>query len=250
MLNYIKAELYRTFNRKYFYFLTGILAVCALGFNILLKIGGSNGVCLIALMQVTVSKAVLLLPVVLLFIIIDMIASEEYKNGTLKNVISFGMQKDKLIIGKFITIIILAFIVEIITLFVLYASGTILFGIGDGFSKYAPIFISRLCLVAVPWIAIIALGLLLNNIMNNFNMFLYAYTAIFIVVPVVIRMLSLIFGRQIFMFNGFLITSLIMTFSDFNAGAGKMIIADALSLVYIIVFLVLNIKCFSKKDVK
>lgn len=249
MINYIKAELYRIFNKKNFYVFISVLMAACIGFNIFLKVDEKSSVYLFDLMKLGIDKISLLVPVILIFIVIDIVNCDEYKNKTLKNMISVGMPRNKFIICKFIISIVILFVIEMVILVAFYGSGALIFNMGNGITEFVPIFILRICLVSIPWMSIIALGLLLNSILNDFNMFLYAYSSVFIGIPIIIRLFSLFPGRRIFIFNGFLITSLIMTFGDLHAGIFKLVIADALSLIYIVVFLSMNIKYFSNKDI-
>lgn len=256
MLNYIKAELYRTFNRKYFYFFTGILAALALGLNILFKFGGAkDNATLINAITIPVTEYSLLLPVLLLVMIVDMIYTEEYKNGTLKNTVSFGMSRSKLVFGKFITIIILAFITYFFVLFIFFASSAAIFGVGH-FSKIKPsmyfnIIATRYCAAVLLWVAVIAVGLLLSTFVNSYNTFIYSYIGIFIILPIAINLLSRMIDKNIAKINYFLITGCISLVGTYNGvNAGDVFWAIAVGLAYIVVCLVLSAVWVSKKDVK
>lgn len=256
MLNYIKAELYRTFNRKYFYFFTGILAALALSLNILLKFFGTkDSMTLINALSLPVMDYMLLLPVGLLVIIIDMIYAEEYKNGTLKNVISFGMSRNKFIFAKFITIIILAFVTYFFVLLVFFGSSAVIFGIGSSNgikpSTYFDIIATRYCIAVILWIAVIAVGLLISTFANSYNAFIYSYIGIFVVLPMTINLLSRIVDKNIAKINYCLITSYINSVGTYNGNNQGDILRDAVvGLIYIVVCLSLSVVWYSKKDVK
>lgn len=256
MLNYIKAELYRTFNRKYFYFFIGILAVLAMSLLIFLKIvDAKNNISLIDAMGMSVTNYMMMLPVGLLVMLIDMIYTEEYKNGTLKNTVAFGMSRSKLIFGKFITIIILAFITDIVVKFVFWTGSALIFGIGH-FNRIKPsmyfnIIATRYCTAVILWIAVIAVGLLLITFINNSNMFLYVYFGVFVVLPMTIDILSHIVDKNIGKINNFLITGCINLVGAYNGtNKGNVFWALAVGLVYIVICLSLSVVWFSKKDVK
>lgn len=256
MLSYIKAELYRTFNRKYFYFFTGILAALALSLNILLKlVGTKDNVTLINAIAVPVTDYLLLLPVLLLVMIVDMIYTEEYKNGTLKNTVSFGISRSKLVFGKFIAIIILAFIAYFVALFVFFGSSAAIFGVGH-FSKIKPstyfnIVITRYCAAVLLWVAVIAVGLLLSTLVNSYNTFIYSYIGIFLILPIAINLLSRMIDKNIAKINCFLLTGCISLVGTYNGiNKGDVFWAVAVGLVYIVVCLILSAVWSSKKDVK
>jgi|GEM_PF-313706 len=257
MLNYIKAELYRTFNRKYFYFFTGILAVLALGLNILLKlVGTKDNVTLINAIALPVTDYLLLFPILLLVMIVDMIYTEEYKNGTLKNVVSFGMSRSKLVFGKFIAIIILAFIAYFFVLITFFVSSAVIFGIGHYSNRISPItyfniIATRYCAGILLWVAVIAVSLLVSIFVNSYNTFIYSYIGIFLILPIAINLLSRIIDKNIAKINYFLITGCISLVSTYNGvDKGDVFWAIAVGLVYIVVCLSLSVVWFSKKDVK
>lgn len=257
MLNYIKAELYRTFNRKYFYVFTGILAALVLSLNILVKtIGAKDNMTIIKALGIPVMNYMLLLPVALLVIIIDMIYAEEYKNGTLKNIVSFGMSRSKFIFGKFITIIILAFISDFCVLFIFWGSSAAFFGVGKlpngvEFTTYVNVVVTRYCAAVILWIAVIAVGLLLSTFVNSYNAFIYSYIGIFVVLPMTINILSHMIDKNIAKVNNFLLTAHISSVATYNGtNQGDVFKSVAVGLAYIVVCLGLSLVWFSKKDVK
>ena len=84
MINYIKAELYRNFNRVYFWWYTFAIAAFTLLANILLKISSvsENAISLVELIEI--STHMLILPIFLIPAIVEMVTAEENKNLTSK----------------------------------------------------------------------------------------------------------------------------------------------------------------------
>src|SRR5690554_1283237 len=132
MINYIKAELYRSFNRVYYWnsiIFTSILGMLA---SISIKTNSLDNMGLVALMYLGIR--VISMPVFLVVFFIDMITSEENKNLTLKNVVTSGLHRNKIILSKIAATIILSVIAAIIILTVYLGTGWIFLGLGDNFS--------------------------------------------------------------------------------------------------------------------
>src|SRR5699024_9719272 len=101
MRNYLTAECYKTFHRKYFYI---ALAVC-LGLELVL-LGG----CWLTLSwgnpNVTFSSTAVLVPFLLgmglcaPLITGDIVFSDQYKHTTLKNEVSYGVPRARIYLGK------------------------------------------------------------------------------------------------------------------------------------------------------
>ena len=126
MLNYISGELYKTFHRRYTkIFLLVTVLLCMLG-NALLR--------LLFSMAGTLNTAysfyfgIMLMPMcfALLTIIVDAVFSDEYKHGTLKNAVSFGVSRGEIYFGKLIVEIVLM-LITILVVVVAWSAGAVLF---------------------------------------------------------------------------------------------------------------------------
>ena len=139
MFNYIRAELYRNFNRKHFWMFTGVLAALPLAIIILGRGNNVQGVNFSMLLNS--SLYMLSVPVFLIAMIVDMVTAEENKFQTMRNVIAFGVPRYKFILSKIIVSVILAFTSAVIILGVFYGVAAILFGIDRGLQKYCQCFL-------------------------------------------------------------------------------------------------------------
>lgn len=248
MLNYIKADLYRVFNRLYFWVFTGCIAASAVLIFILFKVNHVNGMGLTAITS-TVAKAIGI-PVFLLIVLVDMITSEEHKNITLRNVVTFGMSRSKLIISKIITCVILMFIAAFIILAVCYGSGTLLFGLGSDFPGTIKLDLLKL-LVAVPlWIAAISLGTLLSLVFTNNTAFAFVYAGAFVVVKSVIKLLAIFVNGGFMKVHALLITTQLDKVGAAGAANQDFVTAIVSGIIYTIVFTGLSILYFERKEVK
>ncbi len=101
MRNYLAAECYKTFRRKYFYI---ALAVC-LGLELVL-LGGYWLTLSWGNPNVTFSSTAVLVPFLLgmglyaPLITGDIVFSDQYKNNTLKNEVSYGVPRARIYLGK------------------------------------------------------------------------------------------------------------------------------------------------------
>lgn len=123
MLNYISSELYKTFRRKYTKIALVVIALLCIAGNALVRLTFS--------MAGTLNSAypfylgIMLMPMcfALLTIVVDAVFSDEYKYGTLKNTISFGISRAEIYFGKLIVEIILMLVTIALVLVVYTASG-------------------------------------------------------------------------------------------------------------------------------
>lgn len=192
MRNYIKAELYRSFNRVYFWGITAGFALITLLFNGLLlymNYRWDQAISFVYLMEAGIMM--LGAPFYLLVVFSDMITSEEQKNLTLKNVIGSGLSRSKMYLGKLIATVILAFISAGIILGAYLGSGLVLFGLGDTFSIGLLQDFSLRILAAIPlWISGIALVTFLAILIKNNTLFAMVYIFGVSLMPSILRLLG------------------------------------------------------------
>lgn len=102
MLNYIRAELYKLFHRQYFYITIAVGMVLSGGLVWAWWYTNSFG------NRIDFSSAVSILTVMLgvglysTVVVGDMVFSEQYKNNTLKNEVSYGTPRVRIYLGKLI----------------------------------------------------------------------------------------------------------------------------------------------------
>lgn len=255
MLNYIRAELYRNFNRLYFWNFAGIISILALVFNILMKSLDSANLPMLLQMGI----GALTLPVFLVGIIIDMVIGEEIKNLTLKNVVSFGIPRRKIVLSKIIVTVILSFIAAIIILTFYLGSGVILFGVEGVSLALFKDFLLRL-LAAIPlWIGAISVATLMGFIFSNNTIFAFIYAFMFSLTGSILKFLSALVSDKIMYIYNILITTQIKNLSALTITADNsvqaistdsLISAILIGAIYTVVFTILSILYFSKKEVK
>lgn len=255
MLNYIKSEFYRNSHRKYFILITGLTSLFLLGLNIFMfGVGIQKGVGLIDFMVACVRDFGMITPLVLILFIVDMVSADECKNGTLKNTIAFGMTRVKLAICKFVVISALFFLAMFIILFTLLGSSLIFFGPGKHFT-WNIVFkcIFRWCAAVPLWISAILTGMFFVSIVNKAAGFIYLYIAAFVGLPILILticdFLQDNFIEKLIMPPS--VTLMLAMISEKEIGINdNTILAEIIAVIYIVLFSVLTLVFFSKKDIK
>ncbi len=101
MLNYIRSELYKTFRRKYLYIFTGICCLLCVGVNLSAFFSNQKYGAIVDFDGV-LCMGMMMFPTVtyLMLITTDIVFSDEYKHGTFKNVISYGVPRWQVYFGK------------------------------------------------------------------------------------------------------------------------------------------------------
>lgn len=248
MFNYIKAELYRSFNRMYFWVFTGVMAALALAIIILSRV--DNNVRLDFSMLLDTLLFVIGMPVYIVAGFIDMVSSEENKNQTLRNAITFGIPRQKLILSKVIVTVILSFISAFIVLGLFYGSATALFGIDQGTGAVLSKVLPRL-LAAIPlWIGAISIGTFLTIAIKNNTLFAFAYAGIFFFTSKVIKLLAYIVSDKFMKLNDYLITTRLGALSSPSLTSKELWTSALIGLCYTVVFIIISIVYFNKKEVK
>ncbi|MCI9263863.1 MAG: ABC transporter permease subunit [Oscillospiraceae bacterium] len=177
MVNYIHAECYKAFRRKYFYgFLMTVLGLAA-AFMVLLRVEGlretQTAEGMIMIQRVSVSELLGILAQLLsaglyfLMIAADIVFSDQYKHNTLKNEVSYGLTRSRIYLGKLVSSALVAGVLCLILLGGYLVFSCILFPLGDGAGEGFQAF-GRWLLMAFPlWMGGLGLFMLLQFVMKN-----------------------------------------------------------------------------------
>lgn len=252
MLNYIKAELYRNFNRAYFWLFTLFLSVLPLIFNIFLRIESQDNFLVNAGLTAYIEGVMVALSVPVFFVPIfnDMVTSEEYKNLTLRNVVTFGMNRTKIVLSKFLASTILAVTSLVIILTTFLGSATILFGLGSNFPENIKVNTIKFLVAVVLWIAAMAVGTLLALMIKNNNIFAVVYVMVFAIFNQILRVLEFFGFKSSKYIYDLLITTQLDIVKQKNVTNNQLGTAALIGLIYIIVFLILSSVYFNRQEVK
>ncbi len=246
MLNYIRAELFRNFNRSYIWIYSGVLALLALMANVIVRLENVPRMNLAVLFDACVQMIVI--PVFLVIAMIDMSTSEEQKNLTLKNVVSFGVSRTKIVISKLIVSSILSLVSAVIILAVFFASGILLFGAGNDTSAILDSTI-RLVAALPLWIGAISVGTFLAFFFNNSTVFSFVYVGLFLGLPQILDLLATYVSKSFRPAYDILLTTQLSNLRGKLADNTMMnsILAGG---IYIVVFAVISIVYMRKKEIK
>lgn len=252
MRNYIKAELYRSFNRVYFWGMTAGLAVFGLLLNCLFLYANKQwgeGFSFEGLMEMGIYG--LSVPMYLIIIFVDMITSEEQKNLTLKNVVGGGLSRGKMYIGKLIASVILSFISAGIILTVFYGTGFVLFRTSEAFNgTLIQSFGLRLGAAIPLWISGIAiatfLGIAIKN--NTFFAFLYAFLISFL--PTVLRILGYAVSEVFTVIHRYLPTTQLGLLAQNGELTSSMLFTSVgIGVIYTLAFTVIGLIYIKRKAI-
>ncbi len=127
MLNYIKSECYRIFHTKEIYLMTGILSALTVAMNLVLYVFTTNN---FPYANVMFSMNLLTGYLNILLAMGCMVAGftfgDEHKNGTLKNVVAYGISRNTFFTGKCIVCSIMALLSMAVVMFFYIGSAFLL----------------------------------------------------------------------------------------------------------------------------
>lgn len=256
MLNYIKSECYRTSRGKSLYRAMGILAGLVLLMNVGLALGQHYipdfryGTFRFSLNNYT---AMTYITVLFGAIIPGCLFTDDRRNGVLKNVVAYGISREKIFLGKCIVAFLFTFLVFCTTLLVYVGSAWLLLKNPEWLPLREMLTGAAASLpsATASLIFLLLLGLLYEKEMTA----ILWWASIFYVIPAVCAVIGLkleLFARiASWMPYNFLQSEAIVTYSDYqclwdtSAGFAKCMIAGAIGIV---VFLVLGIWRFRKQE--
>ncbi|WP_411169366.1 ABC transporter permease [Clostridium sp. MB05] len=246
MLNYIRADIYRNLNRKYFWIYTGIIAAMAVLVTVLFYI--SNGIPDKDFnLVLNIATQAFTLPIYLVGAFVEMATSDEQKNQTFKNVVSFGVTRNTIAISKVITAVILSILSAFIILTAFSISGLILLG---GPSDFLSEFLIRFSLASVLWIAAISIGTFIALVFNSSNISAIVYFGIFLMTKNIISLVSLLVWDKFSYLNKFLISTKLNILAKEPLIMENIGPAILVGVIYTIVFTGLSMLYLRKKEIK
>lgn len=250
MLNYMKGEIYRNFNRIAYWNFVVIISVLTLIFNIIIRTSEAAKVMnMSSLIDIGIGS--LLIPVFLVLIVVDLVTAEEQKNLTLKNTVAFGLPRNKVVFSKLLVTIILSLIAAIIILTVFYGSGALLLGIDNGVTTdVVKDFGLRLLASSSIWIGAISLGTFLAFLIKKNSVFAFIYAGLMISMRQIIQILITFVSDKFQYVYNILLTNQISILMKEIVTTKEFITAIYIGLAYLIVFTGLTMIYFSKKEIK
>lgn len=248
MLNYIKAELYRNFNRPHLWVYSGVIAALSLLLNISFKISSAPNMDLSRLFQIMTQM--LILPIFLVASFIDVTTAEESKNLTLKNAVSFGVPRSKIALSKFIVTVILSFIAAFIIFIVFFGSGAVLFGIKEGSMQLIRDSSLRILTSLPLWIGAISVGTFIALFFNNSTAAAFVYAGVFAGVGPIVKGLSMLISDKFNYIYRILITTQLSSLGLPALGDNALITAAGIGIAYTILFTMISMLYIKRKEIK
>ncbi|GAA0068538.1 ABC transporter permease [Clostridium sardiniense] len=244
MLNFIKAELYKQFKLPLIYVINavlvaGLILVC-LSFN-----GTESD---IATKGFILERMGGIFPIIAVFLtVFTSVFLDDYRYGTLKNIMSSDISRSKYYIGKLIVQTIMGLITSAVCLIALFI-GLLLLPSGDDFGVYAMSFLLR-CLCVIPvYIALLSFIDLLVVMFKKGTVYLAYYLVPFAlsIVLGILSSFSNIFEKLKYLSIGYALIPL----TDTAATNEQMIYAVVLGIFWTIVFTGLGLTIFKNREIK
>ncbi|WP_411677687.1 ABC transporter permease [Caproicibacter sp.] len=240
MLKQMRADLYKVFHRPFFYFLLAGMVVLAFFVNFSLsKVSSMNSVydSWIIVLMYFLSWPVLLMP-----ILIDLVSAEEYKEHTLKNTISYGMNRAKLYCSQIAVSTILGVLVGIVALGTYCGSSLIFLKSDPSFTTaFTADFFSRVGISCIGYAAAIPIAAFFAMILQKNSLFVFAFYAVIFLPQLLLKLVHLSYLSKYL---------LMPQFSMLASGTNQQMLSS--SLVFIITaifFIILGAVFFRKKDI-
>ena len=255
MINYIKAELYRTFSSKTIYVFLGVI----FGFSILLNASNYYYTSIthnklhskiIYTMNSTLKSSnsmAFLVTMIFSFIII-----REYSQSTFKNIISSNLSRRNIYLGKLITINILNIGIYLAFVLVNTMLALILFKIDSSLTLNSLFDFIKHIIYALPvYIGISSLGCFMAFSMKKDGIFITVYFICYMFISNIITYISYKYNNpKIAEINNYLIFPSLDIVTNFNVTSVQTIRAFLVGLGFTVVFGVLGYVVFKRQDIK
>lgn len=246
MLKMIKAELYKYSKRSFIYGIILTLSIGVIAVMMMLKNSGQYSSKQFAL-TMTGGCFGMILTLVMIF---GCVLSEEYKDGTLKNLVSSKISKTKIYFSKFIVQIVLAIFAATICIIVLLVSISMLDN-SDGYTKkFVLDFIMRFLASTPIFIAGIALVNFLIVLTRKEGVACLIYYFVFILGSKIIYLLSTMVSDKFKLLYKFLLESPLEYVQMPYASSKQLINAVVVGTIYTIIFTAITVILYRRQDVK
>lgn len=247
MLNYLRSELYKTLKRKYTYIFTGVLVFFS--FVLIMLIYGP-GPELYADTMFMLLISMLPFLVVMGIAVIDIVFSDEYKNNTIRNSVSFGISRSAVYTGKLLAGLISAIVIAA----VIYAA-YILFSLavlGVGEDTWSTLYkLGERTLAALPlWIAGLALSTCIFFIFKNGVIVGIVTASILFVFPQFLKVLEVTVSPVFRVVYDWQIVALLDVTASEAMPAGTMLKCYAAGAIHTGLFTLIGMLAFNRREIQ
>lgn len=192
MLNYIKSELYRIRTSKGTYVMFILFSVLVVLFNLMIygfKMADSTFPYATTKFSLGTLADSLQMLILICLVIASVVFAGEFKNNTIKNIVSFGISKTQMYIGKYIVTLLFAFILMPVVAFMYALSAYLL--LDNSGSQYLILFIKSLVINLPIFISCITLGMALFFAVQNEVTGYWIWGTIIVIVPMVLALIGM-----------------------------------------------------------
>ncbi|WP_243112809.1 MULTISPECIES: ABC transporter permease [Acutalibacteraceae] len=237
----IRADLYKVFHRPFFYFLLAGMSALALLVNFSIsRLSAGNTVynSWMVVLAYFLSWPVLLMPV-----LVDLVGAEEFKEHTLKNSVSFGLNRTKLYCSQVTVSVILGILVGAVALGAYCGSSLLLLKQDPSFTgAFAADFFRRVGVSCIGYAAAIPIAAFLAMMLQKNSLFVFAFYAVIYLPQLLLNLFHLSGLSKYFL--------LMPQFNLIAAGTpGQMTASAAVFAATAVFFVMIGAVFFRKKDI-
>jgi len=256
MINYMKSEIYKVTRSKitYLYLSSFIVLMIALSFIIKLYDIDTglhyDAGFLLELVRVNAFN----IPLYLTILITGLVFTEEYKNKTMSNTISYGFTRAQIYFGKFIVQVITAIVFASIVFGSLIASSYLILGFnGSNMASSFNLLFIRIMAALPLWLAALAIANALAFIFTSTMAFSMIFMVIIVFVPSLIDTISLFTDKLDLIKKYMLSCQLAPTnyiINEFKTTSTDIKHYYFLGFLYLIAAVIIGYNVFRKKEIK
>lgn len=208
MLNYVKAELYKVFHRKYVFIFLLVMFLGETALCMLWRFSSGNDMVSMDFADAVRFLAFLLgMGLYATIITGDMVFSEQYKHSTLKNEVAYGIPRSRIYVGKLLAECVLAGILCVVIIGYYIGLNRILFpqaGEGDGEAVRWALQALGACLPL--WLASQALFHLFSTLFKSTGA-AFATVMVYLLLPNVFKILAVFVNEGFQLFYEIMLTT-------------------------------------------
>lgn len=246
MRRYIRAELDRNLLRPYFLLMTLIVTGFAVALNV---VGSRFGGEMYVDYSIQMLPAFFGLPIFLIIMIVDMVSMEEFKNGTIKNIVSSGLSREKIVISKIVVSCILGLIAAFVVMGTYLLSANILMGTPPNIEAgvlYRGLMYMLIGVVPL-WLGCVGVCTFFTTLIDKSFVSGFIYYIYISIVPGILGFANVLTGKAIFgEINKYMINP---TLEGIGSGTVDFQKGILIGLGHLLIFGLLSVLVFKKRDI-
>ncbi|MEA5019560.1 MAG: ABC transporter permease [Gordonibacter sp.] len=192
MLNYLKSEWYRISHGKEIYVFVGILCAIVLAANVLLRLMAATPDFPYATVRFSLSNVIASLGLLFFVagIMVWVLFADEWKDGTFKNALAYGISRRNIFVGKCLVSVLVGLVGLMVVLVVYIGSAVLLL---EG-STESVVYLLKGVATALPFtIACVVLAVAVIATLPKLIVEIWVWLAIVSIIPAALNMIGLVF---------------------------------------------------------